>query len=470
MKGAARDARGRGNEPRKVDETRARERDRPMPPAQAQQRGSRRPKWAVPLALLGVLGIALAVILGTANRGRTQLPADLNQSRAYSGTANSLLNPQALQSGAFGNALMTNVPVTGQQTIQVLDTEGDNARVLDERTLMSGGIQIGGVSNTFAVNRQSLEPATNAPGNWNAAQAQGLTVGFPAGVDRRDYSGWVSDTQTTTPLRFLREESRGGVNTFVYQSEVAPTPIRDPSVLGSLPTNMTRAQLAGIAPSLPVPAEQRALLIQAIPGLPEQVPVNYTFQGTTTFWVEPTTGQVIDSQRSVVRSGAISGPGGATLANLPVYNVETRYTDDAVAAAGREAADRRDNINTTGRVWPWVLGILGALALLAGLLGLLARRRSALAPAGQPTARPTDRTPGTTYRAGEARPADTGKAGRKADEMDTRKAGQPQAPYSGATPHTGAYRESPTAQPPGNEEEQHPTRGQSGQGKQPPQK
>jgi hypothetical protein len=426
-------------------------RQQPLPPKQT----SRRPKWPIPLALLGLLGLALAAILASTNRGRSELPDNFNAVRQYTGTATSILNPQALQAGNFDAALMTNVPVTGQQTVRVLATSGDNARVLDERTLVSGGVENGTGSNTYAVNRRSLEPASGAPQDWNAQPHEGLTVAFPAGATQQDYTGWVSDTQTTTPLRFIREESRGGVNTFVYQADVAPTPIRDQSVLGSLPSTLSRAALLGLTPSLPISAEQRSALAQAAPGLPEQVPLSYTFQGRSTFWVEPTTGQVIDTSRQVIRSGTVGGPGGSTLANLPVYNVDTRFTDDTVAAAGTEAADRRDSLNSSGRVWPWILGTLGAVALLVGLIGLLVRRRPETVPrAPEPTYRPTE--------------ADT----RRRDA--TGRTGEPQRPYSGTTPHTGPYREARPGQPPEREgrhrqpeqEHEEETRGQ--QGKQPP--
>lgn len=460
MTGADKDVPGRtDDDTRAAGETRTAEvRERPQPRVQPRAQSPRRPRWPVPLVLLGLLAIVLAAILGSANRARAQLPTDFNTSREFNGTANSLLNPAALQSGDFGAALMTNVPVTGQQTVRVLATSGDNARVLDQRTLIAGGTEVGTTSDTFAVSRNSMEPASNPPGDWNAEQAQGLTVGFPAGAERRDYSAWVSDTQATTALRFLREESRGGVNTFVYQAEVVPTPIRDQSVLDSLPTSLTRATLAGLTPSLPISADQRSALMQAMPGLPDQVPVNYTFQSTTTYWVEPTTGQVVDQQRDVTRSGAIGGPGGATLATLPVFDVSTRFTDDSVAAAGREAADRRNSLNNSGRVWPWVLGTLGALAVIAGVLGILARRRPQPATGGpQPTYTPAHRTP----RRGESG------AARTARESQS---GQPQAPYTSTTAHTGPYRESTSGQPSGTEEEQQSEPGQSPGGGQPPTK
>ncbi len=440
-------------------------RDMRARPASQRQDAARRPRWPIPLALLGLLGLALAAILGWGVApGRKQLPSDVNTTRDFSGTANTLLNPQALESGDAGNALMANVPVTGQRTVRVLDTSGNNARVIDERTLVSGGQPVGSGSHTYAVNRRSLEPATGAPSDWDVEPHQGLTVSFPIGAERRDYSGWVNDTQETTPIRFVREESRGGVNAFVYQSKVEPTPIRDQAVLSSLPTSLSRNTLQGIAPSLPLSADEMGSLSQALPSLPEQVPVTYTYEGATIYWVEPTTGTVIDVARQEVRTGTIAGPGGAVLASMPVYNVDTRYTDDSVAAAGRYASDRRNALNTVGSTWPWVLGTLGTLALLAGLLGLLARRRPQPQPAG----------PGTTAGASERMMAEADDR-RRVDAPDAARtrqteAGRPQPPYAGQTPHAGPYRGSTAGEQPHVEEAQHPGRGQPppGEGRQPP--
>jgi hypothetical protein len=478
MKGAAKDARGAVNEARGTRDARARDtRERALPPRQA----PRRPKWPVPLALLGLLAIVSAVILAVTTNNRRQLPTDLDTTRQLTGTANTLLNQQALQSGDFGNAIATNVPVTGERTVRVVETDGDNALVTDERTLATGGTQIGSASDNYAVNRRSLEAASGAPSSWSAEPHQGLAVGFPIGVEQRDYSGWVSDTQATTPIRYLREEARGGVNTYVFQTDVAAAPIRNQAVLSSLPSNLSRTALQGIAPSLSLPPDELAALNQALPGLPDQVPLTYTFQGAATYWVEPTTGQIIDTQRQEARNAVIGGPGGSTLANMPVYDLDSRFTEDSVAAAGREAADRRDSLNTSGRVWPWVLGTLGALALLAGLLGLMARRRTQrVPPMPEPSARPAEPTRRPTTGA-------TTGTGRRAEETDTARRlresqhGQPQTPYAGQTPHAGPYRESrageagaqpePRVGPPPPDEEQFPTRGQPGQypgGNQPP--
>jgi hypothetical protein len=469
VRNAGNDARARSDDKNRgrVEDTQSRDmRERPVPP---RQQLPSRPKWPIPLALLGVLGLALAAILGWGVApARSNLPTNYNQTRDLTGTANAALNVQALTSGNVSNAVITNTPVTGQQTIRVLDTSGDNARVLDERTLSTDGAQLGTTSNTFAVNRSSLEPASNPPSNWNATQAQGLTVSFPAGAKKQDYQGWVPDILSTSTIHFVREESRGGVNTFVYQQDTPATPITNQTVLSTLPASLTPGQLGGLAPSLPLTADQRSALTQALPNLPDSVPITYTYQAGTTYWVEPTSGTIVDTSQSVVRNGVINGPGGATLANLAVLNLNQRFTDQSVAAAGTFASDRKNSINGIRTIWPAVLGTLGGLALIAGLLGMLIRRRARPQPATpQPTYRPAEPT---TYRSTEA--TQRGTTETDAARRRETQAGAPQAPYAGQTPHTGPYRESTSGQqqatpgePPAHAEgEPQRGQGQPGQG------
>jgi hypothetical protein len=407
---------------RRAQQTRTREpRSQPAPPRQAR----RRPIWPIPLALLGILGLALAAILawGVAP-SRKQLPEDLNTTRDLTGTANALLNTQALQSGTVAGALVTNQPVTAQDQVRILETSGTAARIENVRTLMTDGQPLGSTTNTYAVDRRSLEPVSNVPTGWDVQPHQGLTVGFPVGSQQHDYSVWVPDTQSTTPIQFVREESRGGVNTFVYTSETPPSPIRDPAVIASLPSTLSKSALEGLSPALPITAEQRALLTEALPSLPDQLPISYTFQSSATYWVEPKTGTIIDMQQQVVRNGTISGPGGSVLSTLPVYNVADRFTDGSVTAAAGEATNRNNAARSVGTTWPSVLTTLGAIALLAGLIGLFAWRRPRPQAVPAPSYHQDERSTGVDLDA--------------ARRMQT---GQPQPPYVGQTPHTGPYRE-----------------------------
>jgi Porin PorA len=366
------------------------------------------------LAVLGLLSLAAAAILAwVVVPDRKVLPADTNTVRQFSGTARVLLNPQALAGGDFRNALRANVPVTAERTVKALATDGNAAQVSDERVLMAGGQPAGRTSATYAVDRKTLEATTDHPSDWQVTPNQGLTVSFPIGSKQQDYTGWVADTQTTVPITYEREENKGGVNTYVYTSTAAAAPIKDPQVLANLPQALPQSILGGLAAVLPLTDQQKAALAQALPQLANPVPLSYTYEATSTFWVEPTTGLVVNVQRQETRKAGIGGPGGLVLASVPVYEVTTQYTDQSVSAAATDANDKKSDLTLYGTTLPWILAGAGALLLIVGLVLALTGRRGA-------TAVPADA--GTTQRM----PPQPGQPPQQPLPPDSRGGGDPQ--------------------------------------------
>jgi Porin PorA len=286
-----------------------------------------------------------------------------------------LLNPQALAGGDYRNAIRTNVPVTAERTVKVVATDGNVAQVSDERVLLAGGQPVGQTSAKYAVDRTTMEAATTGfSSDWPVDQAQGLTITFPIGSEQKDYTGWVSDTQTTAPITYEREESKGGVNTYVYTSTVAAAPIKDPDILANLPQALPQTALGGLATVLPLTQQQIAGLAQALPRLANPIPLSYTYEATSTFWVEPATGIVVDVDRQETRKAGIGGPGGSVLAAVPVYDVTTKFMDQSVTAAVNEANDKKSDLTLFGTTLPWILAGVGALLLVVGLVLALTGR------------------------------------------------------------------------------------------------
>jgi len=327
----------------------------------------------VALGVLGVLLIAAAAILAwVIVPGRTELPADTNTVRDFSGTARVLLDPRAVAAGDLRNALLVDAPVTAQRTVKVLATDGDAAQVSDRRTVaVQGGQQVGGTDVTYAVDRKTLEGASGFPDSWDAVQPNGLTVSWAIGAEQKDYPVWVNETQTSATAKFVRTEEKNGVDTYVYEVATATAPIKDQQVLGSLPTNLPGTTIAALASRLPLPDDQKALLAQALPTLGAQVPLSYTYESTSTVWVEPTTGLVVDTERRETRKAGIGSVGA-----VPIYDVSTSFTDQSVQAAADDATDKKDDINRLGTTWPWIIAIVGiVLLVIALLLFFLGRRR-----------------------------------------------------------------------------------------------
>ena len=175
----------------------------------------------------------------------------------------------------------------------------------------------------------------------------------------------------------MREEERGGVNTYVYQADVEEAPIKDEAVLSALPPALPVTALGALSAVLPIPDEQKAQLAQALPSLSNPIPLTYTYESTSTVWVEPTTSVVVDTERNETRKAGIGGPGGRVLATVPIYSVDTSYTDQSVTDAASDANDAKSQIQTYESTLPWVLGVLGVVLLIVGIvLIVMGMRRS----------------------------------------------------------------------------------------------
>jgi DUF3068 family protein len=346
--------------------------------------------WGIALTVLGVLClVAAAVLVWVVVPGQKQLPADTDTTRAFDGNAALLLNPAALSSGDLRNALLRNVAVSAERTVRVTATDGGTARVVDTRSLTAQGTPVGRTETTYAVDRKSLQAAPARSG-WSVTPHQGLTVSWPIGAERKDYPVWVNETQSTATARYVRQETKSGVNTYVYEVSVPAAPVKDPQVLGSLPPALPVRVLAGLGSVLPIPDAAKAQLAQALPRLGDPVPLSYTYESTSTLWVEPTSGVVVDTQRRETRRAGIGGAGGNALLAVPVYDVTTAFTQGAVSAAATDAKDAKGAVDLYGRTLPWVLAIVGLLLLVLGVVMLAAgmRRRAADGSRTGPAATP----------------------------------------------------------------------------------
>ncbi|HEX6498847.1 MAG TPA: porin PorA family protein [Micromonosporaceae bacterium] len=348
-----------------------------------------RTRLGIGLAVIGLLCLAAAAILRWAVLpSQARLPADENTARQYQGTAKVLVDPRALSTGDLRAALVTNAPVTAQRTVKTLATSGDVAEVQDVRTLTGGGRTLGQTTATYAVDRTTLAASPTHPADWNVTPAQGLTVSWPIGAEKKDYTGWVQETRSTTTLKYLRQEARQGVDTYVYQATTDPAPIKDPQVLDTLPRSLPVSTLTALSGAASIPPDVQAQLARLLPGLANPVPLSYTYQSQSTYWVQPTTGIVVDTQREEIRKAGASVAGKPVAAVLPVYDVSTAFTGQSAKAAATDAQDKADKINLYGDTLPLILLIVGAIVLVVGLaLLLLTRRSGGGAPrGGHPTA------------------------------------------------------------------------------------
>jgi hypothetical protein len=330
------------------------------------------------LAVLGVLCLAAAAVLKwVVLPSQARVPSDESTTRQFEGTAKTLINPQALSSGNLREALLVNEALTATRTVKVLATDGDAAQVEDSRTLATAsGQTVGQTKTAYAVDRKTLEATTDHPSDWQVTAAQGLTVSWPIGADKKDYTGWVQETQATTPLRYVREETKNGVSTYVYEASPEAAPIKDPQVLQSLPTALPVSALQALSAVLPLSDELKQQLAALLPQTTQPVPLTYTYENKSTYWVEPSTGLVVDLQRQDVRKAGLSLQGRTIAAVLPVLDADTAYTQASATEAAGDAKDKKDAIDLAGTTIPLILLIVGIVLLLAAVLVFLLSRRS----------------------------------------------------------------------------------------------
>jgi hypothetical protein len=330
--------------------------------------------------ILGVVLIVGAFVLAFVITPNliVRLPSDTNAQRSYTGTFTTLLDSRAVAQGNLAAAFKTNVPLSVARTVRVNATSGNTALVEDARTTSAAGVVVEKTTWQYALDRKTLEPVSNHPSNWTVVNAQGLTVSFPIGAQKKTYTGWGPETATTTPVSYVRTEQRAGLSTYVYRATYGPARITDSQVLAGLPPGIPKGTLALAAQFGPGTPAQKAQLTALLPRLPAVVPLAYSLQGTDTFWVEPETGVVIDVARTQTRVAEIAVPGGAAVPLFPVADYTYHQTPTAVNAAVHDANKGRDAISLYGTIWPIVAGLVGAaLVVVAVLLG---RRSGAKKP------------------------------------------------------------------------------------------
>ena len=301
------------------------------------------------------------------------LPSNTDTTRAYAGTAATLFNEKALTSTTAGPVLLTGVPISLSHHTKVLATRGSNALVADSGTVSAAGSLVAGYQYDYAVNRTSMARGSGFSGPSLVSQT-GVTFNFPIRMAKRDYPGWIPDTQSSVPLTYEGTASHAGLSTYVYRTSSQPTLITDPEVLKALPASLPKAVVTHLAAGLGLPAGQLAGLAGALRALPDPVPFSYTYQLSATYWVEPTTGEIVDLTEHEVRSLALKV--GTTLIPItPVLDISYTSTPSGLAAAVHDARRDARMINLVYWTLPVIALAVGLLGLLAGTCGLLLGRR-----------------------------------------------------------------------------------------------
>lgn len=342
----------------------------------------------IALASLGVVLIAAAgVVRFVVLPANNKLPANTNTTNVYAGTAPVLLNTAALAPGSTAPVLLRNLPLQIQESVRVLSSNDSDAVIAYRTTEAVGGKPLPALDYRYQVSRTNLGPASSlsSPG---LMPTKGLTVSFPIGTQKQDYTGFVRDTGQTTPLRFTGTTSQLtlagktynlGFDAYIFKQTTPAAAITDPQVLAMFPKAIPKAEIPRIIASLNLPPAQLSQLASTFAKLPAMVPLAYTYASTFTYWVAPTDGVVVNLQASETRTVGL--PASVLGVATPIASVsQFNYTDTAATLTARIDQARHDS---------WLLGLVGTtlplvglstgvvLVLLAGLLGIRRREHPA---------------------------------------------------------------------------------------------
>jgi len=326
---------------------------------------------------IGIAILALGVVLvagGLAIKyvvlpSQAKFPADVDTTRVYDGELAVMLNAAALQTGDLANLFFKDVPVTIDRTVKTVEVGGgDGAIVSDHAVMNSPQGPLAESLSIFAIDRKTMEAIEDFSGDARIIPREGLVIGWPIGSEPEDYVGWNGDTLSTTEIKYVGEEERAGVKTYKYRAVSEPKVIVDPELLAQFPPAFPKATLVQLAPALGLPDEMMAQLAPVLEVMPDPVPLTYTFAFDKTYWIEPTTGILIDIDVMESRAVALAVPG----APEPVALAEVQHLEYVTSPASvQDAVNDADNaisqLNLFGIYIPVALIFLGAVGILGGV-------------------------------------------------------------------------------------------------------
>jgi len=346
-------------------------------------------KSTVFLAGGAVVALAVAAVVRfSVVPGLLQLPADLDTTLQYTGTAD-MLDPAAIQTGDLAAAIKKGVPVTATEHVRATSTQGQTAVVVDEFTLSrDGNTKISVTTSRYAVNRKTLAAAP-APSGTNVDPHEGLAIGFPLPPERTDYTYWDPPTQVGGTAAYQRTERHAGRDTYVYRLQTKG-PLRDTASLGNdVPKSLSKAMLLGLAPTLPPDLQQQMAQYASL--LPDELPLAFIASADSTFWVDISTGYVVDVARKQVIDASLE-LGVASVPLGAVFSLDLKFAPDTVATITDDAATAQQGLTLISVILP--LALVGIAVLLVLVAVLLSVRRRRTRRSGPPA--PAERTPATT--------------------------------------------------------------------------
>ncbi len=355
--------------------------------------------------VLLVLGLALIaiglVVMFVIVPGMKQFPDDVDTTRNYNGTMPVLLNPATFE-------FMTDLSVDLERHFETEEVDGDIALVLEVQTLSMGGQPLSApVVKRHVIDRKTMEFVEDYSGDWTALEGfvprGGLVLGWPIDAEKEDYDGWSDDYQTKVLLEYVdtRDHPRAEIETYYFTSSSGPLPINPLAVAAmGLPAELTQAQIAALLGGMEDVTEEMALglpLALQAAQWPDPVPLSYVYEYTGEYWIEPTTGVMIDTHKIEIRKVGFSDELMTSLATvlaalpegmvdpaalgemlpIPVFYLDYQATDESVQDAKDDALDAKDQLQLFGTTMPVGLIVIGLVLGIAGAFLFMQKQEAA---------------------------------------------------------------------------------------------
>jgi len=341
--------------------------------------------WGITLLILAFVLIAGGLLVRfVVYPSQLKLPDDVDVTRSYEGDLAVMMNAAAIESGDLANLFVTDVPVTIVRNVKTLTVGGDDGAIVSDAATMSGPAgPIMAQEDIYAIDRTTMESIENFSDDTRVIGSEGLVIGWPIGTEQQDYVGWNGDTQERVALTYVGEEDRGGINTYLFTAAGDPGIIVDPALLETLPAALPQALLGQMATGLGLTEEQLAQFQQLMQVMPDPVPISYTYEFDKSYWVEPTTGMLIDVDVFESRAAVILAPDGSV---VPLAEIQNLTYVTAAASVQDAVDDANEAIGMMQLFGLWIPGAAVVLGIVLGAFGiwLLMRREEIPAVVGMP--------------------------------------------------------------------------------------
>lgn len=384
--------------------------------------------------LMAGVGVVLSAVIVPDLK---QFPTDVDVTRTFELRYLTLLDADTLQ---IQHYRPEDAALTISRHVRVDDQSGGVILLREAQTVAHGDEVLVEQTYHHALNRRDLLPAVDYPAEWDELGGlwprEGLTIGWPVGVDQRNYQGWNDDTRDTVLISFdgqrtvgLSPADRALVDLFdppepaddhsaedtlmvyVFSASSAPERIDDAhaAFLG-LPDSLPVIRLATLAAGLDLPdvdlplAAQLKLVgsitqaVNEVVGAGADVPLEYYYDYVALYHVEPTTGVLVDTHKYEHRAVTFPPDVYERVAEILAEMEQDEDADDylppeilevvmpitvnefyyvaaqeSVEDAAGDARTNRDNINLLENTLPLLLIVGGVVLAMGG--GIVYRRK-----------------------------------------------------------------------------------------------